>query len=273
MDFYNTKIKMDDYSFSLINIVLRIKFKFSKIPKILKGNIKFKDKHKGKRAFIIMNAPSLAKLDLKPLSNELVFFANRGFMHKDYEYIKPEFHAFVDPKLKSGIWPISFLEECRKKSKDVNFILSADWKNETSFKSYIKDSKILWIFGRLFYTPYFPKKVELTKLSAGVTVIGACISSAIYMGCSEIYLLGFEGTGLLLELLNKPTHFYGENNENNEKERLAYHKDLYMKFRSHRSFLYLSRYCIKNNIKIVNLTEGSMMKEFEEGKLEDIIGV
>ena len=138
------------------------------------------------------------------------------------------------------------------------------------FKEESKSETNLWIYEKLFFTANFPKKINLEKPTAGVTVIGACISSAIYMGFTEIYLLGFEGTGLLLELLNKETHFYGANEENNSKRYLAYHKDLYMKFRSHRSFYYLSLLSKKNNVKIINLTKGSMMKEFPSNELKNL---
>ena len=63
------------------------------------------------------NGPSIKNQDLKPLKNEITFFLNRAFLHQDYEFIKPKYHIFIDPKLATGEWDITFLDEFIKKIK------------------------------------------------------------------------------------------------------------------------------------------------------------
>lgn len=66
------------------------------LSEILAGNIKFKDKYKGKRCFIVGTGPSLKEQDLSVLKNKLVFTVNSGFKLKDFEALNTDFHVYVD---------------------------------------------------------------------------------------------------------------------------------------------------------------------------------
>ena len=71
----------------------------------MKKNTELKNIFKDKKGFLVANGPSIKNQNLKPLKNEITFFfLNRAFLHQDYEFIKPKYHIFIDPKLATGEW-------------------------------------------------------------------------------------------------------------------------------------------------------------------------
>tara|TARA_B110000285_G_C14678352_1_gene403542 strand:- start:50 stop:403 length:354 start_codon:yes stop_codon:yes gene_type:complete len=59
---------------------------------------KYKNLHKGKRCFLIANGPSLNKMDLSCLKNEITFGMNRIYMIYDKLEFVPSYH-FVSNEL------------------------------------------------------------------------------------------------------------------------------------------------------------------------------
>lgn len=81
----------------------------------LMNNEELKNKHKGRRLFVVGNGPSINEQDLRPLKAEITFFVNRGFLHPHYETIQPTYHIIIDPELATGEWPLTFLDEAVEK--------------------------------------------------------------------------------------------------------------------------------------------------------------
>ena len=138
-------------------------------------------------------------------------FLNRAFLHQDYEFIKPKYHIFIDPKLATGEWDITFLDEVYKKNPNVTFLLNAKWYYLEKFQPYINDKKfkIYWVDMNLFPTPFHKnRKIDLTKITYGLGAPGVALITMIYMGMKNIYCW-HDGNGLCYELLNLESHFYG----------------------------------------------------------------
>ena len=109
MKFFNEAINFySHFIFIIQSIFGRYKF--------LKRNIELKNIYNNKRTIIIANGPSINNFDLKKVQNELLIMVNRSFLHPDYEFIKPNFHIFVDPKLASGQWPLEYIDIIYKKT-------------------------------------------------------------------------------------------------------------------------------------------------------------
>ena len=103
---WDSKLLMDELIFELVNLGYRAHY-------VLKGggsgfgttkNVELKDRHLGERCFVVGNGPSINSQNLRLLKDEMTFFVNRAFLLPDYEYIKPTYHIFIDPKLKTGEW-------------------------------------------------------------------------------------------------------------------------------------------------------------------------
>ena len=206
---------------------------------------------KGKRAVIIMNGPSVKEQDFNLLVGEDVIFGNRGFTHPLYEKIHPKYHVFVDPKLKQGIWPISWLDDILRMVPDITFVMPAGWASLDILQPYIKKGvKFLWLFDNHTFV-------------GGMGVTGAAIRAAIKIGYKDIYITGFEKTGFASELLKISSHFYGVNSENNLKTWEDYTLDFYMNFLFYIGAKRSALEWQKQGINIVNVTKGGLVEVFK----------
>ncbi|MFM2484520.1 6-hydroxymethylpterin diphosphokinase MptE-like protein [Celerinatantimonas yamalensis] len=262
----NTKEKIDDIYFEIINKLRCIKFIYDRVfkgkHKQLKKNIDLKDNHKNKRCFVIGNGPSINKQDLTLLKDEIVFMVNRAFLDSRYEIIKPKYHVIVDPKLVTGEWSISFLDEIAKKNPDVTFLLNSGWYNLDILKPYKEKYNIYWIDGSLTITPmFFNKRIDLTKRTYSNAVVEHGITAAIYMGCDVINIMGVDGNGLCYSLLGRTdSHSYGHNPEDLTMSFQTIIRSLNSMSNSLRKWHHLFEYCSKNEIKLNNLTKSGILK-------------
>lgn len=272
----NRKEIIEDIYYESINKLRYIKFLyeyyFLKKYRYLLKNKELKGIYDGKRCFMVGNGPSINNQDLALLKDEIVFMANRAFLDHRYEIIKPKYHIIVDPKLATGEWPITFLDEIAEKNPDVTFLLNSYWYNLDIFQPYKEKYKIYWIDGSLTFTPYFyNKQIDLTKRTYSNAVVEYGITAAIYMGFKKINILGVDGNGLCYSLLNrKDSHAYGYNPEDLEMDLPTICRALSSMSHSLRKWMYLFEYCEKNNIELNNLTTNSVIK-YNMKKFEEII--
>lgn len=138
---------------------------------------KFFNLHAGQRCVIIGNGPSLKKMDLSFLKNEITFCSNRIYLGlKDFDF-SPSYYVCVDPlvieqsydEIKKIQCP-KFISEFGKK-----FIPPDD-------KTYFLNSLSEWAFS------VDPKK----GIFSGSTVVFACLQLAYYMGFTEVILIGVD---------------------------------------------------------------------------------
>lgn len=275
-NFWDFKHSLDDFFFELVNLSLKsiffLKGMFGRFS-YMKKNKELLDIYESERVFVVGNGPSVKLQDLKLLRDEITFFVNRAFKHEDYAYIQPTYHVFVDPKLASGEWEITMLDEVLLKNPNVTFLLNSKWYYLDKFQPYINDSKfkIYWLNTSLFFTPYYKKRIiDLTKVTYGAAVVGQAISSSIYMGTKEIYLLGVESNGFCHEMFNQDSHFYGGNPENKNKTVQGLYKELYFNYLYIKNLFYFSKFSKKQNYVIYNCTIGGILNMFERKKYEDL---
>lgn len=142
-----------------------------------------KNIHKGKRCFIIGTGPSLQIKDLEDLKNEYTFAPNRIFELFDKTDWRPTFYMCQDHKL------IKTFKDRIKTIKAQYCFLPITYKKEFEGRHY-----------RFFVLKehlYYPGDAQFSKdvsqyLGQGYTVTYGAIQLAIYMGFSEIYLLGVD---------------------------------------------------------------------------------
>jgi len=273
----NRKEKLDDFYFEIINKLRYTKFLYEKTfkgkHKQLEKNIELKDIHKGKRCFVVGNGPSINEQDLTLLKDEIVFMVNRAFLDPRYEIIKPKYHVIVDPKLATGEWPITFLDEIAKKNPDVTFLLNSSWFDLEIFQSYKEKYKIYWIDQSLEFTPYIKnRKVDLTRRTYSKFVVEQGITASIYMGAKEIYFTGVEGNGIAYLMLGMNSHSYGTNKEDLDLRWENISRSCYSGSNWLKCWNNISQYCKMNNIKFFNLTIGGIMTMAERKNFEEVLG-
>jgi hypothetical protein len=150
--------------------------------------------HRGKNLFILASGPSLADLDMEPLSRRLTMGLNRSFLiYQDTKY-----HCTMDARLLDA-----YPDEYSKVRKLF------------SLPNCSEGERI-----ELLGTEGFSKDLE-EGIYSGYTVSYFALQIAAYMGFKRIFFLGLD-----LCHRNEKTHFFGhdfrsENHENGEFEKMA----------------------------------------------------
>jgi len=134
---------------------------------------RFKNKHKGKRAFIACNGPGLNDIDVSKLKGEIVFGLNRGYLKKEL--------------------PIKYLvvvNDLVEKQFGKEMLAYAKKHCSAFFTCYLTGPDCY----RLQFTPDIPKFTgDPTKpMWQGYTVTYSAIQLAYYMGISSLYLIGLD---------------------------------------------------------------------------------
>ena len=197
LDFF-TGIFYDSYTWSnptkpkLLKMISRTyRYRLASIGLFLTDNEsrikKLKNLHKGKRAFILGNGPSLNKCDLSLLKNEITFGVNGIYLNYENMGFYPTYYV-VEDKLVA-----------EDRADSINSFQGPDYK---FFGNYLKaygiedDQDTLWLNVRFNYNeysgfPHFSKNI-LRMVWVGGTVSYLCMQIAYYMGFDEIYLIGFD---------------------------------------------------------------------------------
>jgi len=270
----------------LIKILkLRSYIKFLKFKEFISINDNLKDIHKGKRCFILGSGPSIKKENLLVLKDEIVLALNNFYVHEDFAEIMsgdlPKYYMTAPIHLPQteNEWKRWFCDMESKMPKQVNMLfgLSAYKGNiKYIFDKYeiFKKQKINWYFAGIDANDYFaadPKDLDISKMiwKASTCSVYAIIA-AIYMGFSEIYLLGMDHNQPFLN--KKEMRFYKKAiHQKDEIKRVLNNKS----FNKH-SFEALSnifaQYEIlnKSKSKIINLTQGGTVDIFDRNTLESI---
>lgn len=144
----------------------------------------WRNRYAGKRAFLIGNGPSLNKLDLSPLANEITFGVNAIYLNKDTMGFLPTHYivedVFVAEDRAQEIielqgptkWFGNYLDYCLGNA-DANWLnVLVDYRNYPGFPHFGEDaSRLVWVGGTVSY-------------------IG--MQLAYFMGVQNLYLLGFD---------------------------------------------------------------------------------
>lgn len=212
----------------------------------------YKDINKGERCFIVATGPSLKMQDLDILNkNEVKTFSmNRIWYAFSKTSWKPDYYVVSD---------FRFLEEDEKElellpvyHKFVADTYAPYWEKKHS-KNIIKYH---------YHYEYVPDRIPKfsedfsRKVYHGCSVTYVCIQLAIYMGFSEIYLLGVDAT---------TPGKYHDNSSHFCKEYISKSQSELMCFVDEPRWAYeaAKTYAKKHNIKIYNATRGGELEVFE----------
>ncbi len=172
----------------LLDLLKKVKHPSSKQGKRIE-NIEtlsdFQDIHKGERCFIVGNGPSLTVDDLNRLRGEYTFGVNKVYLCFAKTKWRPTYFVIQDKKM---------ILQCKDElaNADLPVKFMPDYLRETL------DSSI----GRTYYYPYVTRLYDGTaaefslspdkQMFEGGTVAYCCLQLALYMGFSQVYLLGVD---------------------------------------------------------------------------------
>ncbi|MEE8574019.1 MAG: 6-hydroxymethylpterin diphosphokinase MptE-like protein [Thermodesulfobacteriota bacterium] len=219
----------------------------------------FKDKHRGKRCFIIGNGPSLKEMDLKPLRNEVTFGLNRIYLLFDKIGFTTSYYVSVNGYL---------IEQCAKEIENINCPKFIRWDYRNHFTP---SSEIIYMRSRS--VPGFYHDPARDGLWEGTTVTYAAMQLAYFMGFTEVVLIGvdhdFKSKGKSNELVtstgNDPDHF----------DPKYFGKGFKWQFpdlaTSERAYLLAKEAYEKDGRTIVDATSGGKLQVFPKANYRDIL--
>lgn len=256
-------------------------------------NKKFKDIHKGERCFIVGNGPSLKKLDLSKLKDEITFTVN-NIMHDKYIYetVNSDYHVLIDPFYYTLDPEIPEDKTIIELLKSINYpnkkpICITGYEGRNALHKYGLDSSLdlIYTYQHKYLTKSFSGQIDLSKnIPSSQNVVQAAIFSAIYMGFKEIYLIGCDMTNIFLtyeandngdQAISKDFHAY-KYTESEMKTMLNYSSKIdneYMLYdfaKTFSIFKSINEYAFKRNIKIKNATIGGGLDVFSRIKYETL---
>lgn len=156
----------------------------------------FRDRHKGKRCFVIGNGPSLNQMNLNALGDDITFVSNSFHLLFDQISWRPNYYACID----SAVLPDSADNfSCLIPELPETSFFFPDWLGDDDI------DRIKWDSSSFLPASsnvcYFDEKSPPSNaqpcssslssyLNRVPTVTGALLQLAVLMGCSPVYLIG-----------------------------------------------------------------------------------
>jgi hypothetical protein len=153
-------------------------------------NRRFLNTHTGERCFVLATGPSIREEDLTPLRNECCIAVSEFYRHQHYGLIRPAYYAFApnhppftdDDMLRE----LAEIKECS--NEEMFFFAASD-------RAVVERSNLVTDWNRVQYLDFrridYRGKIDLAApLPRPCSAAVIAVWIAIYMGFSEIYLLG-----------------------------------------------------------------------------------
>lgn len=216
---------------------------------------KYKNTYKGKRCFIIGNGPSLRKEDLDTLhlNNEICFGVNKIHLIFDKTKWRPDFLAVSDTRYmglcKSELLnldiPVKFVVNCPESMTTEEGIILFNCTAENTYPNY----------------PRFSEHPDRTVFKAGSVVYDICLQMAVYMGFTEIYLLGVDNNlNSYANILNSQ-HF--DKNYHTGEEAIQFKRFSSLYELTDLAYEQAEWHSRKKGYRIFNATRGGRLEAFE----------
>ncbi len=259
----------------------------------LKDNSSFKNKFEGKRCFIIGNGPSLNDMDLSLLKDEYTFTVNQLPKNEQFESINTSFHLWSDSRFfkldEKDEGDMALLETMKKvNSTDNKPIVFYEIAAKDMVEKFELNKELdIHYFAALQFTKkrYLKKdNIDFTKVVCNwPTVVQIAITMAIYMGFSEIYLLGLDCTGFINIAESKLKDYshgikYAFQMTDSEKKRMEKSNSMYSMKQEllcqaelFDDYDLISAYAKRKGIKIFNATRGGLLESFKRANYESVV--
>ncbi len=227
---------------------------------------KFKNIHQGKRCFILGSGPSIKRQNLIPLKNEFTFCSNWFINHNQIDTLNIDYYcaydeAFVKPVI-NKIWREKLL-----KLSGVNFFFPSKWIKKdilaNSFHINYDDST------KIYRDNKFCADIEDVVYDGGTVIINFCLPLAIYMGFTEIILLGVDTDYNLSKSKDLENAYFYAKEEQHTKNKHNQTSEKRWIENALASYEIVQRYAKTKNITILNATDGGNLDVYKRVVLED----
>jgi len=145
-----------------------------------------RDSHRGERCFIIGNGPSLQKMELSPLRDEVTFGMNRIYLHFPQMGFETTYYVAINTLV---------IEQCAEDIHSLPMPKFITWRGRQWLRN---DPRTLFLDTDYTDPPTFTKDVSV-RIFEGSTVTYVALQLAFHMGFHEVILIGvdhnFQATG------------------------------------------------------------------------------
>ena len=245
---------------------------------LLTRNSVFKNKHKGRRGFVIGTGPSIQTQDLSPLRNEITFSLSAFWKHSIISEWRPTYYCFSDPLLFDGSETMKeFFKNLNQHVPDSTFFVPLSGREMIEREQLLPERQTYYasFVGDLSEQPALD--VDMTKAIPGVmNVAQFCMLAAIYMGMSPIYLMGLDHDWLSHQ--GETKHFYkghaGLEKHPEVKPVLAdwsYRHLMECQLVGWKAYENLARLAALKGIKIYNATDGGFLDVYERAGYREVV--
>lgn len=233
----------------------------------LSSNRRFENLHQGKRCFVIATGPSIRRQDLKLLSGELCIGVSNLFVHPDYALLSPRYHCLAPchPPITEEAY-VRWLSEIAGGIGDAELFAASTDKALVRKASGLKAGKVHYLhYDEAAYNDC--PRADLTRplpIPRSVTV--SALYLALYLGCREIYLLGFDHDWLAH--IGESRHCYDENKHALNREgydewsTFSMEKQLRQLLELWQQYRALKDIAEARGAKIINATDGGWLDVF-----------
>ena len=270
MSKFKIKEKIDQIEYGIFNALSDAIFNLRLRDRdVLKGNEKYRNIHNGERCFIFGTGPSINRIHpshIECLSKERIFAVNSFYKASSLSSLVPDYYGLID----NNYWGVA--------SYTFKEIFEKYCEQPPVFITDVRALPYLRFSGDVRSVPLYTKNYPVNtmrydlkgNLSITMNVVSSCIQAAIFMGFKEIYLLGCDYN---LFCSQTSSHCYDDSDERNELP--SYNLAFYLKYyHLTTEFHYLlSQLAKKLGVKIINLTDGSLLDAYERKKLTEILEV
>lgn len=220
-----------------------------------------KNCHKGERCFVIATGPSLVLEDVEKIKHETTLAVNSIFRLYDKTDWRPDYYVFLDPNLYKTYYKKGFIDldsfykkACILNSLDRNIAEARDlYFVHTNWLDH------MYNYGSSEFKYTDDLRYGINDFYS-VTQDSICL--AMYMGFSEIYLLGADN-----DYLGDKIHFIKTDGD------LPIDYELAIKTQKCMDMAYneLKRIADERDIKIYNATRGGKLEVFPRVTIENIL--
>lgn len=244
---------------------------------LIKRNAVLRNRHAGRRCFLVGNGSSLLKQDLHPLKDEITLVGNRFFNHPIVNEWQPTYYCLADPAYFDREDLISeFYPALRQRIQYSTFVVSVAGAPLVNERKVLPPDQTYYVqFGaELTHQEVF--WVELTEtIPAVMNVMQLAMMTALYMGCNPIYLMGMEHDWLANWVCKDAwkQHFYQDGPIEKEmfNETYRYRQELECQLRLWYGYEHLLAFLQRSGRMIINATAGGVLDVFPRQKYEDVL--
>jgi hypothetical protein len=239
---------------------------------LFKRNEVFRNRHQGRRCFVIGNGPSLNQQDLAPLADEITFAVNHFNLHPIVSsQWQPKYYCLSDPVYFDGTELVESIRDIGAQIPSAPFFVPHYAREFLETTKALPEDRTYYV-GLCGGTELdFLELPDFTVVVPAVqTVVQLAIMAAMFMGCGRIYLLGMDHDWLTQ--CGVTTNFYSKDETDNQPQGNWTYKSLMIAIMTMWDvYEMLRRIADKNGIEIINATHGGFLDVFARARYEDVI--